>query len=96
LWIPRSAAEIEDAAQRGDLEETHTFDGKEALPTPKKNRDLAVDVEFRIGNADPVTARSGLSAGSSSARSSPYAERSSRPGPNGADSRQYSRQKSSK
>lgn len=44
MWIPRSAADVEGAAQRGDLEETHTFDAKKALPPPKKNRDLAEDV----------------------------------------------------
>jgi hypothetical protein len=44
MWIPKSAAEVEEAAQRGDLEETHTFDAKAALPIPKKNHDLAVDV----------------------------------------------------
>lgn len=44
MWIPKSAAEVEAAAQRGDLEETHTFDAKVALPVPSKNRDLAVDV----------------------------------------------------
>jgi len=44
VWIPKSAAEIEEAANRGDLEETQTFDAKAALPVPKKNHDLAVDV----------------------------------------------------
>jgi hypothetical protein len=44
MWIPKSAAEIEEAAQRGDLEETQTFDAKAALPAAKKNHDLAVDV----------------------------------------------------
>jgi hypothetical protein len=43
VWIPKSAAEIEEAAGRGGLEETHTFDGKAALPEAKKNHDLAVD-----------------------------------------------------
>jgi hypothetical protein len=41
---PKSADEVEEAAARGDLEETHTFDAKAALPSPKKNHDLAVDV----------------------------------------------------
>jgi hypothetical protein len=36
MWIPKSAAEIEEAAQRGDLEETQTFDAKLALPVPKR------------------------------------------------------------
>lgn len=45
MWIPESAAEVEEAACRGDLEETHTFDAKAALPTAKKNHDLAVDVD---------------------------------------------------
>jgi len=37
MWIPKTAAEVEEAAARGDLEETHTFDAKSALPAPKKN-----------------------------------------------------------
>jgi hypothetical protein len=45
MWIPKSADEVQDAATRGDLEETHTFDAKRALPTPKKNHDVAVDVD---------------------------------------------------
>jgi hypothetical protein len=45
MWIPKTAAEVEEAAARGDLEETHTFDAKSALPAPKKNHDLAVDVD---------------------------------------------------
>jgi hypothetical protein len=44
MWIPTSAAEVEEAAARGDLEETHTFDAKAALPPAARNRDLAVDV----------------------------------------------------
>jgi hypothetical protein len=44
VWIPKSAVEIEDAAKRGDLEETQTFEAKAALPVPKKNHDVAVDV----------------------------------------------------
>jgi len=44
MWIPKSATEIEEAAGRGDLEETRTFDAKAALPDPRKNHDLAVDV----------------------------------------------------
>jgi hypothetical protein len=36
MWIPKTAAEVEDAAASGDLEETHTFDAKSALPAPKK------------------------------------------------------------
>jgi hypothetical protein len=45
VWVPTSASEVEEAAARGDLEETHTFDAKAALPTAKKNHDLAVDVD---------------------------------------------------
>jgi hypothetical protein len=45
MWIPETAAEVEDAAARGELEETHTFDAKSSLPAPKKNHDLAVDVD---------------------------------------------------
>jgi len=41
MWVPRSAEELEKATTRGDLEETHTFDGK-ALPG--KNKDIAIDV----------------------------------------------------
>lgn len=44
MWIPKSATEIEEAAGRRDLEETRTFDAKAALPDPRKNHDLAVDV----------------------------------------------------
>lgn len=44
MWVPQSAAEVEAAAQQGDLEETHTFDAKKTLPIAKKNRDLAEDV----------------------------------------------------
>jgi Schlafen, AlbA_2 len=44
MWISKSASEIEAAAERGDLEETHTLDAKVALPGSKKNKDLAVDV----------------------------------------------------
>lgn len=43
MWIPESAEQIEQAAANGDLVETASFDGKEALP-PKKNIDLAIDV----------------------------------------------------
>jgi predicted HTH transcriptional regulator len=45
MWTPKTASEVEEAAARGDLEETHTFDAKVALPTSKKNHDLAVDVD---------------------------------------------------
>ncbi len=44
MWIPQNAAEIEEAARRGDLEETASFDAKAELPVPKKNASLAVDV----------------------------------------------------
>jgi hypothetical protein len=44
VWVPESAEAIETAAQRGDLEETHTFDAKGELSPRKKNRDLAEDV----------------------------------------------------
>jgi hypothetical protein len=45
MWLPRDVDEIEAAVANGQLEETHTFDGK-ALPTqsPTRNRDIAVDV----------------------------------------------------
>ena len=45
MWIPKSAAEVENAAARADLEETHTFDAKKGLPPAKKNHDIAVDVD---------------------------------------------------
>jgi hypothetical protein len=45
MWIPSGVEEIESAIARGDLEETSSFDGKEALPaTKKQNSSLAVDV----------------------------------------------------
>lgn len=44
MWVPRDAKEVEDAAGRGDLEETSSFDGKLDLPTAKRNVDLAIDV----------------------------------------------------
>ena len=46
MWIPGSVDEIEQAAARGDLEETASFDGKKELPpsTPSGNKSLAVDV----------------------------------------------------
>ena len=44
MWVPRDAAEIEAAAERGELEETPSFDGKAQLPDPRKNNSLAVDV----------------------------------------------------
>lgn len=42
--MPESVDDLEDAARAGTLTETHTFDGKSELPTPKKNRDLAEDI----------------------------------------------------
>jgi uncharacterized protein (DUF1330 family) len=44
MWIPESAEQIEEAARRGDLRETPSFDAKADLPAPKKNVSLAVDV----------------------------------------------------
>lgn len=44
MWIPASAAEVEQAAARGDLQETPTFDAKRELPAPGKNVHLAVDI----------------------------------------------------
>ncbi len=47
MWRPRDEQTIVAAAERGDLEETHTFDAKRELPpegSSKGNRDLAVDV----------------------------------------------------
>jgi hypothetical protein len=54
MWIPKTAAEVEEAAARGDLEETHTFDAKSALPAAKKNRDLAVDVDAMTVDGGPL------------------------------------------
>ncbi|HVQ57459.1 MAG TPA: ATP-binding protein [Solirubrobacterales bacterium] len=42
--MPQDAREIEQLVQSGSLEETSSFDGKEALPAPKRNIDLAIDV----------------------------------------------------
>lgn len=50
MWLPGTATEIEDAARRGDLNETPTFDAKSDLPAPKKNVDLAVDVAAMTGD----------------------------------------------
>lgn len=44
MWVPRDAQEVEEVLSRGDLEETASFDGKLALPAPKKNIDIAIDV----------------------------------------------------
>jgi hypothetical protein len=44
MWIPASAAALEQAVNAGDLSEGHSFDAKEALPSPKKNIDLATDI----------------------------------------------------
>lgn len=44
MWVPGDAAEIEEAARLGQLEETSSFDAKAELPAQKKNADLAVDV----------------------------------------------------
>jgi hypothetical protein len=44
MWIPTTAAEIEDSARSGRLVETPSFDAKADLPTAKKNIDLATDV----------------------------------------------------
>jgi hypothetical protein len=41
MWIPESAAELEQALAQGGLEETATFDGKRELG---KSEDIAVDV----------------------------------------------------
>lgn len=44
VWVPSSAAEIEAAARAGSLRETASFDAKQQLPIPKKNKSLAIDV----------------------------------------------------
>lgn len=44
MWIPNDAAEIERAAQAGEMPETPSFDAKADLPQPKRNADLAKDV----------------------------------------------------
>lgn len=44
MWRPRDERTIVAAAERGELEETHTFDAKRELPAQKKNQALAVDV----------------------------------------------------
>jgi hypothetical protein len=44
MWIPASTAEIEGAARSNGLGETASFETKRALPIPRKNVDLAIDV----------------------------------------------------
>ena len=44
MWIPESADEVAGAVNSGSLEETASFDAKEALPGKGKSKDLAVDV----------------------------------------------------
>jgi hypothetical protein len=44
VWIPKSEREILAAIEAGDLNETSSFDAKEALPMHGKSKDLAVDV----------------------------------------------------
>lgn len=44
MWIPKTAEEVEVAARAGELAETPSFDAKAALPAPKKNASLAIDV----------------------------------------------------
>lgn len=44
VWVPRSAPEIEDAAQAGSLVEGPSFDAKADLPPARKNADVAKDV----------------------------------------------------
>lgn len=44
VWEPSSAEEIERAAMRGDLHETHSFDAKAALPEKGRNISVAIDV----------------------------------------------------
>jgi hypothetical protein len=44
MWVPRNAADVEEAVNSGSLEETASFDGKESLPSQKRNVDLAIDV----------------------------------------------------
>jgi hypothetical protein len=41
MWLPRDVDEIDAAVTDGQLEETHTFDGK-ALPG--RNKDIAIDI----------------------------------------------------
>jgi hypothetical protein len=44
MWFPQDAGEIEAAAARQELKETPSFDAKEALPSSKKNIDVAIDI----------------------------------------------------
>ena len=47
MWRPKDEQTIVSAATAGDLEETHSFDAKAALPPEgdkRKSHDLAVDV----------------------------------------------------
>jgi hypothetical protein len=44
MWRPETADDVQKAALNGDLVETPSFEVKEALPQPKRNSDVAVDV----------------------------------------------------
>jgi len=44
MWLPRDASELEAAVERQQLQETPSFDAKEALPPSKKNISLAIDI----------------------------------------------------
>ncbi len=44
MWVPSSEAELLAALREGLLRESPTFDAKEALPRPGKNKDLAKDI----------------------------------------------------
>lgn len=44
MWIPKTEAEIRAALDNGSVVETSSFDAKEALPSPGKNKDLAKDI----------------------------------------------------
>ena len=44
VWIPRDAAEIEQAARAGNVAESPSLDAKAELPPSRKNADIAADV----------------------------------------------------
>jgi hypothetical protein len=44
VWVPDSTESLEQAIEAGNLTETQSFDAKEALPEPQRNRSLAEDV----------------------------------------------------
>lgn len=44
MWRPRTEAEIQTAIENGIVRESASFDAKQALPPPGRNKDLAEDI----------------------------------------------------